>query len=129
MDWTTSWMGDRRLGVRYPAASVPLGWNLDRPHHLFGRRARITAHVIDISLEGAAILGPDDPDLIRGRLVTVDWGGARAVIGIRHVEPGPVPRISLYGVEFEELSEPFARRLDRFVSDLRPASVEAQRPH
>ncbi len=129
MDWTTSWMGDRRLGERYPAASIPVLWYVDRRRRLLGRNDPITGHVIDISAVGAGILAPDAPELVRTCMVNIDWDGARALVEIRHVDPGPVPRTSLYGVQFEVVSEDFTHQLDRYLAEMRPTSVDASRPY
>ncbi len=121
-------MGDRRLGERVPAASVPITWHLNRKRRLFGKNDPITGHFIDISAVGAGILAPDAPDLFPSCIVTIEWEDCRAMVVIRHIEPGPVPRVSLFGVQFEVLDEGFTTKLDRFLGAMRPADVEAKHP-
>jgi hypothetical protein len=121
------WTSERRLGERHDAPRITISWRVGERRHLFGRTASIEAHLINVSTTGAAILAPAAADLAPRSRVVIEWNDARATVEIRHVEPGPIPGVNLYGVAFGVRDAAFDHLLDAHISTLRPASVEALR--
>jgi hypothetical protein len=127
VDSAHSWTSERRLGERHDAPRITISWRVGERRHLFGRTASIEAHLVNISATGAAILAPDAADLMPRSRVLIEWNDARATVEIRHVEPGPIPGVNLYGVAFGVRDAAFDQLLDAHISASRPSSVEALR--
>ncbi|CAN5300510.1 hypothetical protein BH20ACT3_BH20ACT3_01810 [soil metagenome] len=98
---------NRRVGRRHPIRAVPITWRADLPPPTGFRKRRrtgpLSAHMVDLSVSGAAIVAPPASDLGVGSKVLIDFEGHPGRVLIRRVAPGPVASAgSLYGVEFAE---------------------------
>jgi hypothetical protein len=118
---------ERRLVERHDAPRITISWRVGERRHLFGRTASIEAHLVNVSTTGAGILAPAAADLVVRSRVAIEWNGARATVEIRHVEPGPIPGVNMYGVAFGVRDAAFDQQLDGHISAMRPTSVEALR--
>lgn len=97
---------NRRVGQRHPIESVPVTWRADLPRRsglLRRRTGAQPAHMVDLSVSGAAVVAPAAGDLRVGSVVVVDYEGHAGRVVIRRIAAGPIASAgSLYGVEFSE---------------------------
>jgi hypothetical protein len=88
---------------RYRAGRWPITWCRLR-RGLFGLREKpAPAEVIDLSVDGALVLGPFDRNVRRGSVVPIEHAGARGLVQVRHVHDAPDPKLRFYGVQFVHL--------------------------
>ena len=120
---------ERRIGPRYESYGITVSWRIDQARRLLGRAPGPgTAYIIDYSASGACLVAPTMKGAEQSKRALLEWEGGKAIVSIRHVEPGDEPGTTRYGVLFEELSPRFARLIDEHVAGHRPSSIEAKRP-
>jgi hypothetical protein len=115
----------RRIGERVSIAPVSVSWLLPViKRHRFGRRRggieRFDGRIIDVSITGAAVEGPEHPSLSVGALVVLDAVGVRASVRIRRCQERAPERPCVYGVEFVELDRYFRMFLQERLRTGRP---------
>lgn len=100
---------DRRIGERIAIEPIDVAWVVSptRSTGLFRRRSaepvEEPGRVVDISVTGAGIEGPDHPDLVPRSTATVTFAGGGSVVRIRRKVATGRPGVAFYGVELEEL--------------------------
>ncbi len=98
-----------------------MGWDLQRG----GVRRRVQARdgvVLDVSVSGAAVRAPSDPELIEGRVLAIGHGAFVGHVMIRRVVPTERREQNVYGVEFVDTPV-------RLVEALIELSSNAEAPH
>jgi hypothetical protein len=102
---------DRRIGERIAIEPIEVAWLLasTRSSGLLRRRTSEAVEepgrVVDISVTGAGIEGPDHPDLVPRSIASVTFEGGVSVVRIRRKVATTRPGVAFYGVELEELDE------------------------
>jgi hypothetical protein len=120
---------ERRIGPRYESYGINVSWRIDQARRVLGRAPGPgTAYIVDYSASGACLVAPTMKGAETSKRALLEWEGGKAIVSIRHIEPGDQPGTSRYGVLFEELSPRFARLIDEHVAGHRPSSIEAKRP-
>ncbi len=100
---------DRRIGERIQIEPIEIGWIVSgtRSSGLLRRRSNgpveEPGRVVDISVTGAGIEGPDHPDLVPRSKASVAFEGGVSVVRIRRKVATGTPGVAFYGVELEEL--------------------------
>jgi hypothetical protein len=117
---------DRRIGARRPVAPVAVQWTTQH----YGRRGALRPRapytqrspgvLLDLSVSGARIEGPQFPDLRGDVPVVVSVAGMDAHVRMRRWETTAQPDRLCYGVEFVDLDDDFRGRLYEFIGDGRP---------
>ncbi len=102
---------DRRIGERIPIEAIDIAWmvSASRPSGLLRRRAtgpvEEPGRVLDVSVTGAGIEGPDHPDLVPRSKASLAFEGGVSVVRIRRKVLTDTPGVAFYGVELEDLDE------------------------
>lgn len=115
---------DRRIGDRISIEPIEVAWVVSlRPSGLRRRRepGEAPGRVVDISVTGAGIEGPDHPDLVLRRTAEVVYEGGRSVVRIRRKVAADRPGVAFYGVELEELDPALREAFYSALGDGRPA--------
>lgn len=114
---------DRRLSPRQPVDGVGVDVIYERALR-FGRRKleRVRMQAVDVSIEGALLLGPERDELHAGALVRLE-AGSRAVAEIRHVSPRNDQ--ALYGIRLIEMEPAFREQLFATVGRNRESLEDA----
>jgi hypothetical protein len=92
---------ERRIGRRRPAPDIPVTWVVPRKGAFtLSRKPReYDGYIADVSLTGAAVIGPADMELRRGEQVILRWEGLDNSVLIRHTRPTEDAAFTAYGVE------------------------------
>src|SRR4051794_36076391 len=89
---TVGGAGDRRIGWRAPVVGVVLDWVVPRQGVLaFGRTRTIAGTVVDVSVTGAAVLGPADLPVAIGHTALVRYEDADSSVIVRRRVPTDDP--------------------------------------
>lgn len=98
---------NRRLAPRQPVPELSAELVFDEVRS-FGRRrpARVACRILDLSVEGALVAGPDRRELAAGATIRLEHRGA-AVAEIRHRAPSEHPETILFGLRFLSTDEAF----------------------
>jgi hypothetical protein len=114
---------DRRIAPRQPVERLVVDLAYEQVRS-FGRRKvhHVAMQVVDLSVDGALLLGPRRKELEGGALVTLS-NPARAVAEIRHVKPSGDD--ALYGVRFVSMEERFREGLFAHLGRDREGMQEA----
>ena len=106
---------ERRIGKRRGVEPVRVGWMLDR-HERVGRRVRrrlagTPDHgvLLDVSVSGAQVLAPADPEVRIGSRFDVEIKGVVGRVVVRRIVHSATPDLCLYGIEIPPESEDLAR--------------------
>lgn len=92
---------NRRLAPRQPVPELAAELLYDEQRS-FGRRprpARVACRILDLSVEGALVAGPERRELAAGATVRLEHRGL-AVAEIRHRAASETPGTLLYGLRF-----------------------------
>ena len=101
-DVTVGGAVERRIGWRAPVVGVVLDWVVPRQGVLaFGRTRTIAGTVVDVSVTGAALLGPADLPFAVGDTALVRYEGADSSVIVRRRVPTDDPATHLFGVELQ----------------------------
>src|SRR4051794_18592874 len=93
---------DRRIGWRAPVVGVVLDWVVPREGVLaFGRTRTIAGTVVDVSVTGAAVLGPAELPFAIGDTAVVRFEEADSSVIVRRRVPTEDPATHLFGVELK----------------------------
>ena len=93
---------ERRIGRRGPAPDIPVTWVVPRKATFTLKRSprEHPGHLGEVSLTGAAAVGPSDMEVEVGDVVILRWEGLDSSVRVRHVAPTDEPGLSRHGVEF-----------------------------
>jgi hypothetical protein len=96
------------MGERISIEPIAVAWEVTprRGSGLLRKRgpAEEPGRVLDVSVTGAGIEGPDHPDLVPRSKATVTFEGGRSVVRIRRKVATGQPGVAFYGVELEDLA-------------------------
>ena len=98
---------DLRIGRRVRLAPVPIRMTWSAPGWLRRRTIEVDGHLIEVSVTGAQLLGPEKPALTVGTQVQVDVGADAQAIG-RVTRVLSIETHMLYGVEIVRSSPAYA---------------------
>jgi hypothetical protein len=119
---TTQHAEDRRAQSRRLVSDTKLTWL--RSRRRWRRAGAVMATVIDLSPDGACILGPADAGVTVGTFVEIAMEGCRGLLEIRWVQPQPDdPRHARYGARFVR-NDDALRDVIRERLDAEPAGME-----
>ena len=126
-DFTAYGGVDRRIGWRAPVVGVQLEWVLPR-RRVFGvgvgsPRTAI-GPVVDVSLTGAAVLGPASLPFGVGDVALLRHEGADSTVVIRRRARTGDPETDLFGVELGAVHPTLMRLIDSRIVEAR-ARVQA----
>jgi len=104
---------ERRIGVRTRPEGLVITW-VPGPHD--GQRGHhqptgAPGRVVDVSVTGAAILGPADLTLEPHTRALIRHEGEDSWVIVRRSEPTTDPAMRLYGVELVEIEPGLKRRI------------------
>jgi hypothetical protein len=119
--------GNRRIGDRLAIDPIEVTWVIGDPgpaRRRSRRRQKVdsyTGYMIDVSVSGAAILGPSSPQLpIRSRAIIRVHDGESSVM-VRRSQAAHVQGMLLYGVQFLELDKRLETEIYELLSTKRPS--------
>ena len=107
---------NRRIGERVGVGAMELTWapavdNADRDADGAGQ-----ALLMDISVTGAGLFAPADPEGAVGDVFIVSFNNARAVVEVRRVSTTDDPSLRYYGVEFVTMERDFEREAHEVIA-------------
>lgn len=108
---------ERRIGRRAPAADIPVTWVVPRKATFTLKRSpRLYDGYIDnVSLTGAAVVGPEEMEVEVGEIVILRWEGLDSSVRVRHLGPSGEPGLTTYGVELEVVHPRLRREIIRML--------------
>ncbi len=114
---------ERRIGRRAPAPDIPITWVVPRKAGFTLKRSpRLhDGHIDNVSLTGAAIVGPPDMEIEVGEVVIIRWEGLDSSVRVRHVAPSGEPGLTTYGVELVVVHPRLRREINRTLDRTDPA--------
>ncbi len=128
-DVTVGGAGDRRIGWRAPVVGVVLDWVVPRQGVLaFGRTRTSAGTVVDVSLTGAAVLGPAELPFAIGDTAIVRYEGADSSVIVRRRVPTDDPATHLFGVELMVVHPALMRLIDARIVEARKRMTAAPEP-
>jgi hypothetical protein len=115
---------ERRLGRRVPADRLEVVWIGPKSVGFSLRRGLRDAigTVEDVSLTGAAILGPTKLPFEIGSTALFRFDGHDCSAIVRRREPTDDPETTRFGVELVVVYPTFRRRIQQLVAEARPAA-------
>lgn len=108
---------ERRIGRRAVAPDIPITWVVPRKASFTLKRSpRLhEGHIDNVSLTGAAIVGPPEMEVEVGDVVIIRWEGLDSSVRVRHVVPSGEPGLSTYGVELQVVHPRLRREIIRTI--------------
>lgn len=107
---------DGRVVERYRTLGLHLTWRPPTRRWLWIRPRPAAAEVIDLSVSGALLLAPTNPEVRTGSVVELSCDGARGRVQVRHVHQSLDPEQHYYGVLFLQLQPELRQRLFDLVA-------------
>lgn len=102
---------DGRVVERYRTLGFRVTWYPPTKRWLWTRPRPAVAEVIDLSVGGALLLAPANPDIRPSSVIEMESGGARGRVEVRHVHQSLDPEQHYYGVLFLHLQPELRQRL------------------
>lgn len=102
---------DARVVERYRTVGLQVTWSPPSRRWLWIRPRPAAAEVIDLSVSGALLLAPTNPQVRTGLVVEMECDGARGRVQVRHVHQSLDPEQHYYGVQFLQLQPELRERL------------------
>lgn len=91
-----------------------------------GGKSSQVAHVVDVSVTGAAIEAPFADDLFFGQRIAIRYDGLQGTVVIRRAEATDDAKIVRYGVEFLHLDTGLYESLHAILETSRPTGLETR---
>jgi hypothetical protein len=110
---------NRRLGDRKPVEPTQIQWNVPVSgwRQRFKKQTPHMAVIQDVSVTGAAVVAPKDPNITRGTLVPVSFGWIEGRVRVKRIDAHLDGANSIYGVEFEHTESPLAQAIHKVFLD------------
>lgn len=117
----------KRLLNRKSVTGLEFDWNIGqkRSWNPLSKSTPQHATVLDLAVAGARVLAPADPRLVRGSRVAIGINGNGGLVGIRWCHEAPESELSIFGVEFLQLSDALQAHLTAYLGDRVSMAVEA----
>jgi hypothetical protein len=117
---------NRRIGDRLAIDPIEVTWIIGDPGpaRRSRRRSKVdsyTGYMIDVSVSGAAILGPSSPQLPLRSAVIIRVHGVESSVMIRRSQAAHVQGMLLYGVQFLVLDKRLETEIYALLSAERPS--------
>lgn len=116
--YRTDGTDERRIGNRAPAEPLAVAWVVPRTGSFSLRRNHRLAPgaVKDVSLTGAAILGPSSLPFETGAMVFIRFEGHDCSVIVRRRQPTDDPAMDLFGVELVVIHPKLKHEIQRRLS-------------
>jgi hypothetical protein len=116
---------ERRIGKRLPIRPLEVNWVLPPGQ---GRRhddgSAVAGLIVNVSVTGAAINGPDELGLTPGSTALIRFEGHDSQVTVSRTEPSSHAGVTRYGVEFTSLHPTLKKRVYEILGSGRPAEHE-----
>lgn len=128
-DFTASGGTERRIGWRAQVVGVQIEWVTPRRRLLgLGAPRCVVGPVVDVSLTGAALLGPATLPFGVGDTAVVRYEGADSTVVVRRRVATDDPETNLFGVELGVVHPAFMRLIDASVAEARARAAAPPAP-
>lgn len=124
---------DRRIGRRVDVEPVEVTWVVARAGRFNTKKRPLEAagQILNLSITGAAVMGPPDLSLEPGATVNLRCDGRESVVVVRHAEPVGDGAAVRYGLEITRPHPTMQRRINEVLADapaVAPTPVATQAP-
>lgn len=116
---------ERRIGKRLPIRPLEVSWLLPPGHGRHHDREQVvTGLIVNVSVTGAAVNGPNDLALAPGSTAVIRFEGQDSHVTVCRTEPSSHPDVTRFGVEFTSLHPALKKRIYEILGSGRPAEHE-----